>query len=155
MAAAGSVILLIAVLLSEQIGESVVAFIEKLHRLNESGQDRFASFEHMAGIGFRDPFGIGFGSGRSKDLLSTWLCTIGIVGTTLFLCAAAQIAVGTVKRREFGQFIPFALVLISMFTSVPEPYNLFVWYFIFYAMTGQRSQSVVIKTLPQLADERA
>lgn len=155
MAAAGSVILLVAVLLSDQIGESVVAFIEKLHRLNESGQDRFASFEHMAGIGFRYPFGIGFGSGRSKDLLSTWLCNIGIVGTTLFVCAAAQIAVGTVKRREFGQFIPFALVLISMFTSVPEPYNLFVWYFIFYAMTGQRSQSVVIKTLPQLADERA
>lgn len=133
-----SIVLLAVLLLSEQIGESIEAFIVKLQRLNESGHDRFEAFEHMSAVGIRYPFGIGFGSGRSTDLLSTWLCNIGIVGTALFLLAMSQIAIDGIRRRDIERFIPLALVLVAMFTSVPEPYNLFVWYFIFYAMTGTK-----------------
>ena len=133
-----SIVLLAVLLLSEQIGESIAVFIVKLQRLNESGHDRLEAFEHMSSVGIRYPFGIGFGSGRSTDLLSTWLCNIGIVGTALFLFAISQIVVNGIRQKDIERLLPLILVLVSMFTSVPEPYNLFVWYFIFYAMTGTK-----------------
>ena len=131
-----SIVLLAVLLLSEQIGESIAVFIVKLQRLNESGHDRLEAFEHMSAVGIRYPFGIG--SGRSTDLLSTWLCNIGIVGTALFLFAISQIVVNGIRQKDIERLLPLILVLVSMFTSVPEPYNLFVWYFIFYAMTGTK-----------------
>lgn len=58
--------------------------ITKLNKGNDSGIERSESFNYMINIGFEYPFGVGFGSSRSKDLLSTWACNIGVVGLLVF-----------------------------------------------------------------------
>ncbi len=58
--------------------------IDKLNEKSFSGIERAASFRNMFQIGLTYPFGVGFGTSRSKDLLSTWMCNIGVVGIIIF-----------------------------------------------------------------------
>lgn len=126
------------VALSDKINESIVSLMEKLQLNSFSGQERYESFRQMAIVGLRYPFGVGFGTSRSKDLLSTWLCNIGLIGIIIFLVFTVQIVYRSVKGGGVRFALPYVTVLLLMFLSVPEPYNLFIWYFIFYAVTMEK-----------------
>ena len=112
-------------------------FSKKIHAQNKSGTERITSFMDMAPIGFLYPFGIGFGSSRSKDLLSTWLCNIGIVGMLLFVILQIHFLKESIKKKRLLDIIPYLLVVILMMISVPEPYNLFIYVLLYFGTAKQ------------------
>lgn len=120
--------------------DNVMVFIEKLQRNNVSGLERFDSFERMIKVGISYPFGVGFGSCRSKDLFSTWLCNIGIIGFLIYSIFLVSVMVGF--KKNFSKFIPFIVVNILMFVSVPEPYNFFIWFLLYYAIFQKRKRTI-------------
>lgn len=100
----------------------------KLNKANISGQERSEAFSVlMKAFSVSPLFGIGFGSVRGKDLFSTWLADIGIVGMIGFSVFLISLFRNSIENDR-GQYL-FATVLVwlCMFISVPEPYNLFVW----------------------------
>ena len=132
----------VASVMFREMMETVSSFIEKLELGNDSGQERFESFLHMAWLGIQYPLGVGYGTSRSKDLLSTWLCNIGMVGLTLFILYCVSVVHRAARHKRISAALPFLLTIVLMFISVPEPYNLFVWYFIFYAVTTRKPAEV-------------
>lgn len=63
------------------LNNGIDASLMKLNKENVSGQERSESFILLMEAFFQSPFfGVRFGSVRGKDLLSTWLADIGIVG---------------------------------------------------------------------------
>lgn len=132
-------------------------FIDKINLNALSGIERWDTFLNMSLIGIRYPTGIGFGSGRSKDLLSTWLCNIGLIGVCLFFVFIFRIVYFSVKQRKVDFSIPTCVVVILMFSSVPEPYNLFVWYVFFYSLSNicmGRRKTIRLKDIVAYRDMR-
>lgn len=128
------VMAVIAVVLKDEIYRIFEEAVSKIELQNKSGVTRWETFQMMAHIGFVHPFGVGFGSARSNDLLSTWLCNIGLIGTGIFVVYLIQfILCKKGKNRRYS--LPFVMCVILMFVSVPEPYNLFVWFALFYGNT--------------------
>ena len=119
------------VIFREKIFYLVKELYEKLTQKNDSGLERTETMLKMSVIGLKYPLGVGFGSARSKDLLSTWLCNIGIFGVLLFLLFVLDLALRAGSKR-IKYLSPFILVIILSFISVPEPYNLFIWFYLFY-----------------------
>ncbi len=100
--------------------------IEKLQGNNKSGSIRKDTMIKHLILALEYPFfGVGFGSIRTKDLLTTWASSIGIFGFASF-------SVYIYKLRKVNKdylYIPLALCLILELISVPEPYYLYLWIF--------------------------
>lgn len=107
------------------------AFITKIRLDNISGVDRMSAFNLLLNGFKKSPLmGIGFGSSRGKDLFSTWLANIGILGMGVFI----YFVIYGLKKGNCQWRVSVVLVLICMFISVPEPYNLFIWIIMAVAM---------------------
>lgn len=136
----------IAVISCSFMSAAAKSLFEKLRLENFSGQDRFESFMNMSPIGLLYPLGVGFGSGRSKDLLSTWLCNIGIIGIVMFAVCILDIVFKANAKRNLKKTLPMIIVVILMLGSVPEPYNLFVWFLMAYPQFGAGARTEEAKS---------
>ncbi len=105
---------------------------DKLNQKNVSGMERTDTLKTMTLLGVRYPFGLGFGSSRSNDLFSTWLCNVGVVGMCIYLGFLLKYALEAAKKKRLSRVLPFLITNLLMMISVPEPYNLFVWFLLFY-----------------------
>lgn len=104
----------------------------KIDKTSVSGTERTTSFLQHVKIGFEYPFlGVGFGTARSKDLFSTWICNVGVLGLSIFIFYLF-FTINRLKNSKdelsysVSQYI--LILFICAFTSVSEPYNLFIWY---------------------------
>ncbi len=110
--------------------------IGKLMGQGESGHLRTVNLAKHLSVFIKYPInGVGFGSVRSGDLLSTWLAQIGIIGVTLFIMFIYS-AIKNLKifNRVFdlGLLFIICITLVLQCVSVPEPYFLFIW--MYYAI---------------------
>lgn len=128
----GYLIVIIIIATNSSIHNAVGQLVLKLRRANVSGQERFESFFNMLGIGLNYPLGVGFGSARSKDLFSTWMCNIGIFGVLLFAICILDIMLKANAAHSLKKTLPMLILVVLMMTSVPEPYNFFVWFLMAY-----------------------
>ena len=131
------VVLVLAVIFEQNLSFAIQGLIEKLSQKNASGIERAESFRRMSLLGLRFPFGLGFGSSRSKDLFSTWLCNVGVFGMILYAYFLINYCIQAAKGGRILKILPYLLTVVLMMISVPEPYNLFVWYLLFYGYTSQ------------------
>lgn len=117
---------------SDIVTNIFTGLIQKITRSNLSGQERSSAFINHLIIGLQFPIlGIGFGTVRSKDLLSTWICNIGILGTGIFIYYLFELVKRLRKNKSniaYGVANFIIVVFICAFVSVPEPYNLFIWF---------------------------
>ena len=117
---------------SDIVTNIFTGLIQKITRSNLSGQERSSAFINHLIIGLQFPIlGIGFGTVRSKDLLSTWICNIGILGTGIFVYYLIDLIRKLRKNKSniaYGVANFIIVVFICAFVSVPEPYNLFIWF---------------------------
>ena len=125
-----------------RIERVVVELVEKLAAKNESGSIRTEAFQKMSLIGLKYPFGVGFASSRSKDLFSTWMCNIGIVGMVIFTIMIILYINRCLKKNHFAETLPFIMCIILAMISVPEPYNLFIWVLMFFGMYGTKGDKI-------------
>lgn len=103
---------------------------DKLIGNNLSGKERSSIFRIHINTAMQYPFlGVGFGTARSKDLLSTWLCNIGFIGTGIFILYLYKLItkLKNISRLTYGISNYIFVLFVCAFTSVPEPYNLFIW----------------------------
>ena len=104
--------------------------INKFYANNQSGMERTSTFTMHLNVALKHPIlGVGFGSARSKDLLSTWLCNVGILATGVFMLYIGKIILKLNNNNKLGYGISnFLFVLfVCAFISVPEAYYLFIW----------------------------
>ncbi len=103
--------------------------LDKLTGQSVSGSQRTTALKHHLNIFKQYPlFGVGFGTIRSYDLLSTWLAGIGLFGVGSYLIYILSIIKNLFKHKESWMYIQFVIVMIvMMMTSIPEPYYLFFW----------------------------
>lgn len=111
--------------------------LEKLMLENVSGIDRFYNFNTNlefwlnSGIAVK-LFGIGWGTVRSTDMLTTLLVNTGILGLFLWMSLFLK-PLKAVKRTEPVSYILFLgliVVLLILFTAVPEYSYLTTWMFL-------------------------
>lgn len=108
--------------------KGINALVLKLNKGNISGQERYESFTILMEAFLGSPlFGVGFGSVRGKDLFSTWLADVGVVGMTVLVVFLFFVIRSAAERGRRQYLVATVLVWLCMFISVPEPYNLFVW----------------------------
>lgn len=113
---------------------AVGLLIEKLRAENISGIDRGFSMDlHWRAFLEHMFVGVGWGTVRSKDLLTTWLAELGITGFTLFLFPFLKILLrlcGLSNERAEDRFSVFSYLVVAvaiLFVSVSEPYYLSFW----------------------------
>lgn len=128
----GIICLLIIYIINKNIVINIFeGLLQKLTRNNLSGQERSSAFINHILVGLRFPLlGIGFGTVRSKDLFSTWICNIGLFGTAVFIYYLFDVIRKLRKNKcniSYGTANFIIVVFICAFASVPEPYNLFIW----------------------------
>lgn len=110
------------------LDNGIQAFVLKLKRENTSGQERSETFELLIEAFYSSPvLGVGFGSTRGKDLFSTWLANVGVLGMSILAVFLFGISKNAIYMKEREYLIATLLLWFCMFISVPEPYNLFVW----------------------------
>ena len=126
----------------DDVDKVITEFVDKIGAKNVSGSIRTEAFQRMSIIGFQYPFGVGFGSSRSKDLLSTWMCNIGIVGVLIFTAMLISYMNKCLKKNRFFECLPFIICMILAGISVPEPYNLFIWLLMFFGMYGTEGKKI-------------
>ncbi|MBZ6006486.1 hypothetical protein K1514_11360 [Paraclostridium bifermentans] len=106
-------------------------FLFKIKGGGVSGSERtIALMQHLQVFKDNFLFGVGFGSLRSKDLMSTWLAAMGIVGNTLFAIFLIKQLYQLFKINKSETISLAILITISwgiLFISVPEPYYLYLW----------------------------
>lgn len=130
-------------LFGREISDIFVAFIDKLHQKSESGMIRATTFKELTLLGLQYPLGLGFGSSRGNDLFSTWLCNAGVVGMLIFFAFMVKYIVTAVREKRLLQALPFVVTVILMMISVPEPYNLFVWFLVYFGYTKKEGAPVL------------
>ncbi|MFU0784638.1 MAG: O-Antigen ligase [Thermoanaerobacterium thermosaccharolyticum] len=104
--------------------------INKLQGKGASGSERLYAFQTQLDAAFKYPLlGVGYGSARSKDLFSTWLCNIGFIGTGIFIIYIYRVITKLKNTSGLGYGVSNYLFTLFMcaFISVPEPYYLFIW----------------------------
>jgi len=125
------IISLIIIKINPNIKHSLIdGAINKLQGNNLSGIERTMGFKNHVYVGLQYPFlGVGFGTARSKDLLSTWLCNIGFISTGIFIAYLFKLITKLKYTNKLGYGISnYIFVLFTCaFISVPEPYYLFIW----------------------------
>ena len=101
-----------------------------------SANARSVAFNTNVAVAFKYPlFGVGFGSVRSYDLISTWLASVGFIGVLVFIVFLVKNIINLLKIKNNsnlfyiykGYTIGISTIFILMFISVPEPYGLFIW----------------------------
>lgn len=106
-------------------------FLFKIKGGGVSGSERtIALMQHLQVFKDNFLFGVGFGSLRSKDLMSTWLAAMGIIGNTLFAIFLIKQLYQLFKINKSETVSLAILIIISwgiLFISVPEPYYLYLW----------------------------
>lgn len=107
----------------------IYLLLEKLGGQHASGSLRLAALKHHLNVFKQYPlFGVGFGTIRSYDLLSTWLSAIGLTGVGSYLMYILFLVKNLFRYKQSWIYIQFILViLMMMMVSVPEPYYLFLW----------------------------
>lgn len=125
------VILITNVVKPNIIKGTITSTIDKVNQENTSGQERSQALIQHTKIGLKYPLlGVGFGTARSKDLFSTWLCNTGVLGLGVFIWYLISLAN---KLRKTNSYIAYGIsnylivLFACAFISVPEPYNLFIW----------------------------
>lgn len=125
------VILIVGLINPNIIKAAITSTIDKVNQENQSGQERSEALIQHTKIGLKYPLlGVGFGTARSKDLFSTWICNIGVVGLGMFAWYLIDIANKLKKTNSYTSYAisNYIIVLFACaFISVPEPYNLFIW----------------------------
>lgn len=104
--------------------------LSKLQGNGVSGQERMLAFQTQMNAALKYPLlGVGYGTARSKDLFSTWLCNIGFIGMSMFLIYLYKIITNLKKTNKLGYGISnyIFVLFVCAFISVPEPYFLFIW----------------------------
>lgn len=130
----GFVLAFIAVLFvvgSDEFERIFSTFIGKIGGEGVSGTDRWFSFSHHLQVFLEHPlFGVGFGTVRSADLLTTWLSEIGMVGFACYVVPLALLVSRLVARGEAPahEIAIYVVVYVGiLLVSVPEPYYVFGW----------------------------
>lgn len=126
------------------IKDPFILLLDKLNGNGESGSLRLGAFYHHINI-FKGNFitGVGFGTIRSYDLLSTWLASLGIIGFGSFIIYLIFLIYKLFRNRQNFIYIQFLIVIfISLFLSVPEPYYLFIWMGIGIAQYSSRIENI-------------
>ncbi|HBJ79915.1 MAG TPA: hypothetical protein DDY85_12935 [Fusobacterium sp.] len=124
----GMVSVIILIFLIRVYPEMLKLFLEiidKVQGKGVSGSDRSKSILQHFWIGIEHPFfGIGYGVARSKDLLTTWLANIGMIGVIFFILSLIK----NIKNN----FIAYGVIscFFIEFISVSEPYFLYLWIFL-------------------------
>ena len=112
-------------------------FIYKIKGGGVSGSERtIALMQHLDVFKDNIIFGVGFGSLRSKDLMSTWLASMGLVGNILFAVFFIRQLYCLFKINKPETISMAILIILSwgiLFISVPEPYYLYLW--IYFAVS--------------------
>lgn len=114
----------------------IIFSIEKIKGEGISGNERLFAFKHHINI-FKNNFifGVGFGTVRSYDLLSTWLSELGLVGCSAFFIFNLSILRKLIKKiKNYRLIIIICLNLFMMLISVPEPYFIFTWVYYAYGV---------------------
>lgn len=124
------------------IMDVINAFIGKLKQQSASGIERFSYMYMSLRVGLKYPTGVGFGTARSADLFSTWICNVGVLGMALYLMFLAKFALGALRDGRADRAVAYLLVVFLMFVSVPEPYNLFVWFILYYGSRTREKSAV-------------
>lgn len=134
---------------SNEFGQIFSTFVGKIGGEGVSGNDRLFSFFHHFQVFLEHPFvGIGFGTVRSTDLLTTWLAELGVVGFAFYMVPLVLL-VGRLAARFETLAIETAIYIVAyvgiLFVSVPEPYYVFGWIVIglgFHLVRSRESVSV-------------
>lgn len=124
-------LLIVVINLNPIIKDSLITgSYDKFLGNNLSGKERSSIFRLHINAALNYPFlGIGFGTARGKDLFSTWLCNTGFIGMGIFIFYLYKIItkLKTISKLSYGLSNYIFVLFICAFTSVPEPYNLFIW----------------------------
>lgn len=129
-----STVILIGIFLfifRDKIYSSLGNLLYKLSGNGVSGKERDYTFTYHIDI-FKQYFitGVGFGSIRTKDLLSTWLSELGLLGFTpfiIYICSRIILLIKC-KSKDADYMIGIILTtIVILLVSVPEPYYLYIW----------------------------
>lgn len=126
-------ILLISYINLDIISNMLQGIENKLKGEGASAMGRSLAFDTNIKVAFKYPLlGVGFGSVRSYDLISTWLASVGFIGTLVFIIFLVKNIIKLLKMKKKnsiykGYTIGISIIFILMFISVPEPYGLFIW----------------------------
>lgn len=110
----------------------LIMFMGKLSGVGESGSIRTRMFLENIKIFYRFAItGVGFGSVRSTDLLSTWLVSIGLLGIIPYIYYNTKMLKKLYfEVRNSTSFKYIVLIIVTnivMFVSVPEPFYGYIW----------------------------
>lgn len=110
----------------------LLMFIGKLSGSGESGSIRTKMFIENIKIFYRFSItGVGFGSVRSTDLLSTWLVSVGLLGIIPYIYynikTLKKLYFKVEKTTSFKYIVLIIVTNIIMFISVPEPFYGYIW----------------------------
>lgn len=124
-------ILLFAVFASNMLGDTIYKTFQKLNGEGKSGSERLYSFVHHMNI-FFDHFllGIGYGTVRSFDLLSTWACEVGIIGLLLYFVPIISLCIKLFKQKNVQSIqllINIVVYNAILFSSTCEIGFLQIW----------------------------
>lgn len=124
-------ILLFAVFAGNMLGDTINKTFQKLNGEGKSGSERLYSFVHHMNI-FFDHFllGIGYGTVRSIDLLSTWACEVGIIGLLLYFVPIISLCIKLFKHKNVQSMellINIVVYNAILFSSTNEIVFLQIW----------------------------
>lgn len=152
-----SVSVAICFIFREEIAWISDVFMQKLRGENVSGMERSYSIklhwkvfsEHMA-------FGVGFGTLRGYDLMTSWLAQMGLAGMGLYLYLVMKICFRLIKKKTNRAMENMVLIIVHnviMMISVPEFGYVFLWvYFAAGWFLAECSDPAADRTIP---DDRA
>lgn len=132
----GAVFSIMAVFLIASTGifqDVTSQLVAKINGEGVSGSERTYALQYHLQVFLEHPVvGIGFGTVRSFDLLSTWLVELGVVGIGFFVlpvCALlARLArQGKTQPMSYEAAVYITVYLGILFVSVAEPYYPFGW----------------------------
>lgn len=125
------VFLILVVLFKDKLNNSIGSIADKLSGQGESGTMRKYDFQYHFDVFKRFIItGIGFGSVRSKDLVSTILADVGLLGSVpLVIYIGVRLYLLKIIGDEFSKIL-YALMFTTitvLFISVPEFFYLYIW----------------------------
>lgn len=136
----GTIILLsFFILFKDIITVGIESFVDKINGTSISGIGRSSAFINQINV-FKDNIliGVGFGTSRSYDLLSTWLSQVGIIGISLYIIYIYKYIIFLSKIKGIESKMILILIFITnviLFVSVSDYGYLYFW--IYYAFADE------------------